>query len=145
MEFRIGRHEVSQVDDVLIMRVRGAFSLEDAKDYVCVREAVRSQQKYLLLLIDVREATSMPPEARRYIAGAGSATDPHNGALALYGARPLIRGLLQLLFSAVTLLGKRPVFASFVSDEAAAYQFLSEQRQRILQRLPHNLRDQPAS
>jgi hypothetical protein len=129
------RHECVRRGDVLILRVRGEFTLDDARAYVAIRDQIGAEQNYLLLLIFASEATGMHPAARRYVAEHATPHEGKNSAIAVVGAGAILRGLLQLLFSAITLLGRRPVFPSFVSDEATALRFLDEQRQRIYKQL----------
>lgn len=120
------------------MRVNGEFTLDDAREYVEIRDRIGAEQSYLLLLVDVQKATSMQSAVRRYIAERPPPCDPQNGAIAIVGAGAVLRALLQLLFSAITLLGKRPVFPGFVTSEAAAHSYLDEQRKRILAQLARN-------
>ena len=135
MDLRIGAHDVSRLGDVLVLRVRGEFTFSDAQAYVQLRNALQAELSYVLLLINTSDATTMPPEARRYIVNSKVNGDPHLHAMAFLGVRPLMRGLLQLLFSAVTLIGRRPVYTGFFDEDAAAQRYLEEHRQRIHQRL----------
>lgn len=134
MELRIGSHEVSRQGDVFIVRVRGPFTLPDAEQYVQLRNAVQAELLYVLLLIDTTFATNMPPEARRFIVNSKVQGDPHLHGIAFLGVRPLMRGLIQLLCSAVTLIGQRPIYAHFASSEDDAFRYLHEQRHRIHKR-----------
>ena len=135
MVLGIGPHEFHTTGDITVLRAHGEFSLQDAEEYVRLRNQILQRQRYVLLLIDLTHTTGMPPEARRYIAASKIESDAQNHAIAVFGARPLTRALLQLLFSAVSLIGRRPVFASLVSDEASALRYLTEQRQVIHSRL----------
>lgn len=138
MDLRIGTHDVSRLGDVLVLRARGEFTLSDAQDYVSLRNALQAELQYVLLLVDTTDATTMPPEARRHIVNSKVTGDPHLHGMAFVGVRSVMRGLLQLLFSAVTLIGQRPVYVSFVSDDHAAHSYLDEQRTRIRKRLHPN-------
>lgn len=135
MDLRIGAHDVARLGDVLVLRVRGEFTFSDAQAYVQLRNALQAELRYVLLLINTSDATTMPPEARRFIVNSKVNGDPHLHAIAFLGVGALMRGLLQLLFSAVTLIGRRPVYTEFFNEEAAAHRYLEEHRQRIHQRL----------
>ncbi len=135
MELRIGAHDVERRGDILIIRVHGEFSLADAHEYIAVRNHIGAELHYLLMLVEVGHATGMAPAVRRLIAESPTPNDPVNSAIAVVGAGSLLRALLQLLFSAISLIGKRPVFPGFFSDEAAAFSYLDAQRVRIHKQL----------
>jgi hypothetical protein len=135
VEPRIGSHEVTRKGDVFIVRLRGAFSLSDAQDYVQLRNAIQAELRYVLLVFDTTHATTLPPEARRFIVNAKVQGDPHLHGIAFLGVRPFVRAMIQLLFSAVTLIGQRPVYTYFASTEDDAHHYLHEQRQRIVRRI----------
>ena len=109
MVHHIGPHEFHTTGDITFLRAHGEFSLQDAEEYVRRRNQILKEQHYVLLLIDLTHTTGIPPEARRYIAASKIESDAQNHAIAVFGARPLTRALLQLLFSAVSLIGRRPM------------------------------------
>ncbi len=138
MELRIGVHEAERRGDILILRVRGEFTLADAHEYIPIRNRIGAELRYLLMLVNVKNATGMAPAVRRLIAESPTPHDSVNSAIAVVGAGSILRALFQLLFSAISLIGKRPVFPGFFGSETEALTFLDEQRERIHKQLARN-------
>lgn len=123
---RFGPHTLRREADILVLRMNGPFTLEDATQFYAFVEQVHAEHGRCFLLADVAALDNIEMEARRYVA---RRAEGHIEAVAAYGANPVIRTVAELLFSAIRLMRKRTsAQLAFVKDEAEGRRWLAERR-----------------
>lgn len=132
MERRVGAHLVQIEGDLLILTQHGDFTLDDMKTFTAIADTHGGPFGYLLTLVDLTDAGSLPADARRYSADRvreAQRRGPIYAATALYGAGLVTRGMATLYFSAIRLLsaGGQTTYFAKTSEEARAH--LAERRQ----------------
>ena len=133
----LGTHEIRFEGDLIVCKVRGVFTLQDMKDFAPVAEAHNDRHGYSLVLSDLRDATGLTAEARRFAADwnrQAQARGPLLRAHAMYGGSMLMRGVAALFISVVRIVGGTDLRSHLAATEAEARAFLAEQRQIFQER-----------
>lgn len=123
-------YEVRQIDDMLITRFRGDYTLEAAKELQVLANAVGVQYGYRLLLIDVREMKDVPRETRRYLVE-DQQRERRESSVAIVGAGFAMRTIATMTIRAVGTLTNIPVGLKFFETEEQARIWLEQERNRL--------------
>ena len=122
--------EVTEVDDILITRFNGDFTLDLAMKLQPMANVMAARYGYRLLLIDVGRLGTITAEARRYLAE-DQRHERKAGSVAVVGATFAIRTVATMLIKAVSLLSKVPVSLEFFQKEEQAFAWLERERIRL--------------
>lgn len=122
--------DVEEVDDILITRFHGDFTLELAEKLQPLTNAMAARYGYRLLLLDLEHLGTITPEARRYLAK-DQQRERKDGSVAIVGATFSIRTVATMLIKAVSLLAKIPVALEFFQNEEEALAWLGRERMRL--------------
>jgi hypothetical protein len=118
MEVQLGTHTVVIEGDMLICCVRGYFTAEDANAYFRLVEQVLAEHGQYFLLADMRNADTIPAEARRISAEFGK-KHPAAG-VAVWGSNVAVRVLFTLVMRTINLFQKNAAPIAFVASEQEA-------------------------
>lgn len=128
--YDFGAFQVRVTEDVIFIRPEGPLHLELAHAITQLAQQVRDRHDHYFILVDLRTAGTIDPEARRVLVKFGAGSPPL--AIASYGASIVARGFNALLFAALNLLGaKRQNWMQFSSKEEAQA-WLENERQRLV-------------
>lgn len=122
--------EVFRVDDILVTRFNGDFTLEIMKELQAMARAQSAQYGYRLLLLDVRNMGVITPEARAFLVE-DQKRESIESAVALVGASFAIRTIASMLTRAVKSLTKVSIALRFFDTEDAARNWLGQERNRL--------------
>lgn len=129
---RIGDHEFGfEPPDLVIMRYRGTLS---APDFARGMEWLRTQCSdwpYMLLLVDVRELTTIPADTRKIVPEATSWM-PMRG-IAFYGAGFAVRTVSMMLVKVINLVRGTDNPPHYSNEEAEARAWIEERRAELAQ------------
>jgi len=117
---------VLEAPDLLIVRFRGLLLEDHVVRYVAQRPSLLGDQKYILLMCDLRELTEVSLKGRRAIA------DIHDGrpqATGLVGGSFRLRVMAEMINTASRVFGKRQSRMRPFDDEASARAWLREMGQ----------------
>lgn len=130
--YDFGAFLVRVTEDVLFIRPEGPLRLELAHSITRLAQQVKVRHDHYFLLVDLRTAGIIDPDARRILVKFGAGSPPL--AIASYGASILARGFNALLIAALNLLGtQRQNWMQFSSKEEAQT-WLENERQRLISR-----------
>jgi hypothetical protein len=129
-EIHMGENWLQVQADLVVLIAKGDHTEEMARRLVEVAHQVRAQHGGMYVLVDLREAGSISPPARRVMATFGAEYPPL--AIAMFGATPLVRGMNALLFGAMNMLGKQRQNMRQFASEAEAQSWLADERRRRL-------------
>lgn len=125
--------EVFEVDDVLVTRFFGNYTLELAMELQPRSNAIAARCGYRLLLINVRRLGTVTREARRYLVEdqQRQGNDRKASAVAVVGANFATRTLATMLIRAVSSLTKQPASLAFFEMEEQGFAWLEQERNRL--------------
>lgn len=126
-------NEVYVEDDLIFSVSRQPTTLESVKTYFAAVEPLFLRYGHAFMLTDATRTLEVTAEARRYIAEWGKT---HRViASALFGTSGATRAMLQLVTSAMKLVGKNgDQNIRFFSQESEARAWLDEQRREFYAR-----------
>lgn len=122
--------EVEEVDDILITRLTGDYTLKLAEKLQDRVSAMGARYGYRLLLLNVERMGAVHPEVRRYLAE-DQKRQRTESSLAIVGANFAIRTVAVMLTRAVSILAKLPVSVEFFHNEEQALTWLRRERNRL--------------
>ena len=124
--FVFGPHHGRQIGELVEFRLEGRLCLPDAVTLHERMAAVIEEHGRCFLLCDLTTASTVQPEARRYM----SEWNKTRGATAVatFGANFAMRAVATLIVNAIHLLGSNRVEIVFLRDEAEARQWLATRR-----------------
>src|SRR5262245_1102392 len=135
-ELEIGTHSVLLQDDIIVFRIRGVLTLEDAEKYLALVIKQTAHLGYTLTCADLSQASAIPPEVRRYFFN--QARELRKGGARSYSARasfgmrsPLMRAVATMVNSIMQLVFGSDQISTLASDEQHARAWLVEQRVRF--------------
>jgi hypothetical protein len=123
----VGPHEVRIDDDLIWLRNHGIVGLADQQRLNALCRAMNQRWGYILMLTDVRDLTSVSPEARRDL-HQRVRNQTYLSHTVLYGASLMTRTMAMLWQRAAELFTKRSYPISFAKDEEEARALLAAQR-----------------
>lgn len=129
---RLGLHRLWHKGDVLGIHFGGHITLQDCVDLRDLIEHLGREVGYTFLLVDMRESSSIAPEARRYMAQWNrESTEELLAGTAMYGISFAMRAIVTLTLNAIKFLGKKErTHTVFVKDEAEARRWIDAERAR---------------
>ena len=122
--------ETEQIDDILMTRFYGDFTLELAMKLQPLTNSMAARYGYRLLMINVEHLGAINPKARRYLAE-DQKRERKDGSVAVVGATFAIRTVTMMLIKAVSVLSKIPVALEFFQNEEEAFAWLERERNRL--------------
>jgi S-adenosylmethionine:diacylglycerol 3-amino-3-carboxypropyl transferase len=127
--FSFGPHRALQVGELLEFQMNGKMSRDDAVVLHDRLGAMNDEHGRAFLLCDLTHASSVHPDARRYMS---EWNKTHTGAtgVAVFGASFAMRVIGTLLINAIHLVGRNKIEIVFFRDEAEARQWLDDRRAR---------------
>jgi hypothetical protein len=127
VEEEIGKHRIRiEPPDLFVVTHDGDISFQEAAAIMHRLEAFTAGKDRVFLLLDVRRAGNMPPEARKGIVGTMGRLPV--GGVAIFGATFSIRVAATLMAKAASLLHPSAPAASFFASEADARAWLDDRR-----------------
>ena len=131
IEVAVGKHSLRyEPPDTIVVVLQGSVDEEDA--VVISKQAVDWSEgaPCLLVIVDVRQLSSMSQQARKVGASMGYRLPPR--ATAVVGGSFAVRMLMDLVLRASELLGTKKRFTKHCPDEAAARAWVAEMRPLLL-------------
>jgi hypothetical protein len=122
--YTVGKHHISEVDDLVTVIWHGPASLAEIREIMGHVDQIYRQHGYALLLFDVTEAELAEEGSRKWLAA--WARDNPQCRVATFGASLIIRTTLLLLNRA-----SRISETQFCASEAEARAWLSDQREPL--------------
>ncbi len=122
--------EVREVDDILITRLAGDYTLDLAVKLQERTNAMAARYGYRLLLLDVEHLGTVSPAARRYLA-ADQKRERKESSVAIVGASFAVRTVATMMIRAVSILTNLPVALEFFEKEEQAISWLNQERNRL--------------
>jgi len=123
----VGSHEVRIDEDIVWFRNHGEINLADQKQFYALCYAMYLQWGYILSLNDVRDLSTITPEARRAL-NDEMRQQIYPSYTAIYGANPAIRTIAALGQRGIRLLTGKIFPIGFAKDEKEARTLLAQQR-----------------
>lgn len=125
-ERRFDLHTVRREGEIMHVCFCGNLTLGNVKALAELQQAIVDEFGYLLLLMNVHEATGIDMAARKYSTEWGT---KYAGAVfsAAYGAHPMVRGMLNLMSRATEVFSRRSSKLSFFDTDAEARAWLLKQ------------------
>lgn len=134
----IGQHEVRRTGDLVALRIRGPLTIGDLRRLREVLVAVMAERGHCFLVADMREATAIDHDTRKYMADwSRESTDWVAGA-AIHGVSFAMRALLTLTLKAIKILGTQQVELVFVKDEPDALRWIDDRRRALFPAAAHD-------
>ncbi len=124
----IGRHEVWRTGDVVGMRFKGPLGREDIAAMRVLTGEVLQEVEHCFLLADLRECSSIEPEARKAMAQWSKDRTQQISGTAVYGVSFAMRALVTLTLNAIRFIGAQPVEVVLVKNEAEALRYVEQRR-----------------
>lgn len=126
MATQVGLHRIEIEGDIVITRLRGAFTLEHMEAWCRLADAVIAEHGGLFSLSDFSAGGSISPESRRYVGEWSGAANVRG--IALFGASTPLRILMSMIVRAGALLRSLSIPLTNVRSEADARLWVAEQR-----------------
>lgn len=125
---KIGKHDVSAEDDLLVIRWVGSPTVDDFQGLLALVERQAEKHGAVYILGDMTQAKSPDAAGRKVM----SDWDGHHKmvAMANFGDSLPTRVIASLIIRGLQLLGKQPPNAGFFREEAAARAWLTAQRKK---------------
>jgi len=113
--------------DLIVVRVRGEYSLAVERYVQALREPVIARYGYRFTLIDATHVSTIPPDARRAMI-AWNRQHRGDGAVAIVGASFMVSTLTNMVLIAIRSLMRRELDFRFFDSEAEARAWLEGRR-----------------
>lgn len=122
--------DVFEIEDILVTRFRGDYSLEIAKELQLKTNLLAKRHGYRLLLLDLTHLGVVTRQARAFLVE-DQRQERKPSAVAIIGASFAIRTLATMMIRAVCALTNTPASLEFFATEEEAQKWLSQERNRL--------------
>jgi hypothetical protein len=126
----IAPHRIRVEDDVIFFSIHGDITESHMRALIERGNTIAERSGQYWLIADVRELTTVQPDARR-LAATNPRRDLFRGA-AITGGSPVVRTLILLIARAMRLLGSTHIEIVFVATEAEGQRWVADQKSRRL-------------
>lgn len=123
-----GKHELYLEGDTLFSVPHGLMTLAEAQTFNAIAAETIGKYGYCMILGDLKDASGIEPEARRFSAQ-WAVGKPVLG-IAMFNESLIVHALFRLLLKAMNLLRKQPVPFSIFKTEQEARDWLAQLRQQ---------------
>lgn len=126
----LGKHLIRMEGDTLFMVTRGVVTGDEMVELFGRFDTIRREHGMLFVLFDSRLNTGLEPQARKF---ALEQTDAGRGAdlQVLFGAPFGVRVIINMILSALKLLGKKSASVYMMGTESEARAFFEQERERV--------------
>ena len=124
----LGAHLYCIEEDTVFFTVHGAVSVAEMATHLDRLEAIAARVGWVLTVYDSREGVGISPQARRYVAERMRAR-PFRAAGGVFGASFVIRTMVTLMVSAVSLFTKSVQRVAYFKTEAEAVAYCVQMRE----------------
>lgn len=131
----IGQHRVARVGDSLQMTFVGPMTRADLEVVRRVVGEILAEQGRCFLIGDLRECTTIPPQARHFVSEwsrSGEQEEPTR--VLVHGLSFAMRALVALTLSAIRVFGGKDDKVVIVADEAEALRRVAAFRDELTAR-----------
>lgn len=130
----LGKHLIRIEGDTLFMVTRGVVTGDEMVELFGRFDEIKREHGMLFVLFDSRLNTGMEPQARKF---ALEQTDVGRGAdlQVLFGASFGVRVIINMILSALKLLGKKSTSVYMMGAESEARAFFEQERERVRREL----------
>ena len=129
MAMQIGNHLVTLEEDVLQLKLRGAFLPDELRAVLQLAEQLIATKGHYFGLVDITDLDPVPAETRRI--GVEWARVHRIGGNACFGGSAATRILIALAMNSISLLTGSAVAVAFFETEQEASSWIAEQRGKL--------------
>lgn len=130
MTVPIGPHTVELEGDIVIVRLKGEFTLAHMKEWCALTDQLLKTQGHVFTISDFRGGGYFPADARRYASEWSNTTKVWGSAI--FGAGTTARVIISMMARVTALLKKHTIPTVAVESEEAARAWIDARRQQLL-------------
>ncbi len=135
----VGAHRYYVDGSLFVLEMNGTVSLAEITELLQPQEALFDKYERVLTLSLIHGVELPSPEVRKFLAERGKRVDIRRLHTVVVTQNVVLRSIIRLVERATSMITGSPLYNTFVSSEAEAWQWVEEQRRQH----PPTRRDTP--